>query len=67
MQYDFYQTSLSKCLSLIIDYRGRTPKKLGLDWSDDGYRAISANNVKFSGLTKLMILNLGIKSCMIYG
>ena len=59
MQYDFYQTSLSKCLSLIIDYRGRTPKKLGLDWSDDGYRAISANNVKFSGLTKIDDIKFG--------
>lgn len=59
MQYDFYQTSLSKCLSLIIDYRGRTPKKLGLDWSDDGYRAISANNVKFSGLTKFDDIKFG--------
>lgn len=59
MQYDFYQTSLSKCLSLIIDYRGRTPKKLGLDWSDDGYRAISANNVKFSGLAKIDDIKFG--------
>lgn len=59
MQYNFYQTSLSKCLSLIIDYRGRTPKKLGLDWSDDGYRAISANNVKFSGLTKIDDIKFG--------
>ena len=59
MQYNFYQISLSKCLSLIIDYRGRTPKKLGLDWSDDGYRAISANNVKFSGLTKIDDIKFG--------
>ena len=30
----------------IIDYRGRTPKKLGLSWSDTGYLALSALNVK---------------------
>lgn len=30
----------------IIDFRGRTPKKLGLDWSDNGYLALSALNVK---------------------
>lgn len=30
----------------IIDFRGRTPKKLGLDWSDTGYLALSALNVK---------------------
>lgn len=35
------------CLTKIIDYRGRTPKKLGQKWSDDGkYRALSALNVK---------------------
>ena len=30
----------------IIDYRGRRPKKLGLSWSDTGYLALSALNVK---------------------
>jgi type I restriction enzyme S subunit len=30
----------------IIDFRGRTPKKLGLDWSETGYLALSALNVK---------------------
>lgn len=30
----------------IIDFRGRTPKKLGLDWSKVGYLALSALNVK---------------------
>lgn len=29
-----------------IDFRGRTPKKLGLDWSSHGYPALSALNVK---------------------
>ncbi|MGG8382754.1 restriction endonuclease subunit S [Bacillus sp. R-CC1] len=29
-----------------IDFRGRTPKKLGLDWSGTGYLALSALNVK---------------------
>ncbi|TLQ06282.1 restriction endonuclease subunit S [Marinilactibacillus psychrotolerans] len=29
-----------------IDFRGRTPKKLGLDWSEKGYLALSALNVK---------------------
>lgn len=29
-----------------IDFRGRTPKKLGLDWSENGYLALSALNVK---------------------
>lgn len=30
----------------IIDFRGRTPKKLGMNWSDTGYLALSALNVK---------------------
>lgn len=30
----------------VIDFRGRTPKKLGLDWSEKGYLALSALNVK---------------------
>lgn len=30
----------------IIDFRGRTPKKLGMDWSESGYLALSALNVK---------------------
>ena len=30
----------------VIDFRGRTPKKLGMDWSPTGYLALSALNVK---------------------
>lgn len=30
----------------VIDFRGRTPKKLGLEWSEEGYLALSALNVK---------------------
>ena len=30
----------------ITDFRGRTPKKLGMDWSESGYLALSALNVK---------------------
>ncbi|MBD2207559.1 restriction endonuclease subunit S [Calothrix sp. FACHB-1219] len=30
----------------IIDYRGKTPKKLGGDWSESGIIAISAKNIK---------------------
>jgi type I restriction enzyme, S subunit len=37
---------LSDYLSLIIDYRGKTPKKLDCDWSMDGIPALSAKNIK---------------------
>jgi len=50
-------TPLSKCLAKVIDYRGRTPRKLGREWASAGYRALSANNVKFSGLDKLESIN----------
>lgn len=33
-------------ISQIVDFRGRTPKKLGMDWSKEGYLALSALNVK---------------------
>ena len=33
-------------LQTVIDFRGRTPKKLGLTWSEKGYLALSALNVK---------------------
>lgn len=29
-----------------VDFRGRTPKKLDMDWSESGYLALSALNVK---------------------
>lgn len=54
---NWLQTPLSECLSKVIDYRGRTPKKLGMEWSKSGYRALSANNVKFSGIDKLDSIN----------
>lgn len=38
--------SLEECVDLIIDYRGKTPKKLGGDWSESGFRAFSAKNIK---------------------
>ena len=37
----------------IIDYRGKTPKKLGSDWSDSGVMAISAKNIKQGRLVSL--------------
>lgn len=40
------EIGLLDSIERIIDFRGRTPKKLGLDWSPSGYRALSALNVK---------------------
>lgn len=38
--------TLDSHTSMIIDHRGKTPKKLGSDWVEKGYPAISAKNVK---------------------
>lgn len=40
------QRKLLDCIQKITDFRGRTPKKLGMDWSENGYLALSALNVK---------------------
>ena len=48
------ETTLEKVASKIIDYRGKTPKKLGGDWDLNGnYRALSAKSVKTGGLINL--------------
>jgi type I restriction enzyme S subunit len=43
---DWEQRKLLDNIENIIDFRGRTPKKLGMEWSDEGYLALSALNVK---------------------
>lgn len=41
---------LGDLISLVIDYRGKTPLKLKGEWASEGYRALSALNVKTGGL-----------------
>lgn len=43
---EWKEVTLNEITQLVIDYRGKTPLKLGGDWSDSGYRALSAKNVK---------------------
>ena len=43
---DWIKRPLLSNIEKILDYRGRTPKKLGLSWSDTGFLALSALNVK---------------------
>ncbi|MBB1086641.1 restriction endonuclease subunit S [Limosilactobacillus fastidiosus] len=49
---DWEQQKFLKTIDSIIDYRGRTPKKLGLTWSNSGYLALSALNVKNGWINK---------------
>lgn len=46
MKCEWKRYALGDITELVIDYRGKTPKKLGGDWSDRGYRALSAKNIK---------------------
>ena len=46
MKSEWAELPLGKIVDLVIDYRGKTPKKLGGDWSNAGYRALSAKNIK---------------------
>lgn len=43
---DWDVTSIAELTKNIIDYRGRTPKKLGLEWGGGDIVALSAGNVK---------------------
>lgn len=49
----FKRLSLGECITLCIDHRGKTPKKLGGDWSESGYRAFSAKNIKTGAIVQL--------------
>lgn len=43
---DWEQRNLFDYIQKITDFRGRTPKKLGMEWSEKGIPALSALNVK---------------------
>ena len=49
--------TIEDATSLIIDYRGRTPKKMGSDWSVTGIPAVSAKNVKGGRLVRPEMFN----------
>ncbi|MDD5083342.1 MAG: restriction endonuclease subunit S [Candidatus Moranbacteria bacterium] len=52
------ETTLGEVTDLIIDHRGLTPKKIGGDWSDIGYRAISAKSIKNGQLVNEEQMNI---------
>jgi type I restriction enzyme S subunit len=49
--------TIDDATSLIIDYRGKTPKKMGSDWSATGIPAVSAKNVKGGRLVRPDMFN----------
>lgn len=46
MKSNWNKYTVGDITELVIDYRGKTPKKLGGDWCMSGYRALSAKNIK---------------------
>lgn len=46
MESEFTSQPLGEVLELLLDHRGRTPKKLGGDFSSAGIPVVSAKNVK---------------------
>ena len=50
---------LDDLLELIIDYRGKTPLKLGLNWSENGIPAISAKSIKNGKIVRRDAMNFG--------
>ena len=50
---EWKRVKLGEVISLVIDHRGKTPTKLGGDWSNQGYRALSAKSVKTRQLVNL--------------
>jgi type I restriction enzyme S subunit len=50
--------TINEATSLIIDHRGKTPKKMGRGWSRSGIPAISAKNLKNGQLVERHSMNL---------
>ncbi len=55
---DWEEVLLADAIDLIIDHRGLTPKKLGGDWANEGYRAVSAKTIKAGSLVNEDQMNI---------
>lgn len=51
--------TIDELVDKIIDYRGKTPKKLGMDWSESGIPALSAKTIKNGKIVRRDAMNLG--------
>lgn len=45
-------STIENATATIIDHRGKTPKKLGSDWTESGFPAVSAKNIKDGKLVR---------------
>ena len=57
MKTGWSEIELDSLLELIIDYRGKTPIKLGSNWVNDGIPAISAKNIKDGKIVRRDYIN----------
>lgn len=58
--------TIGNIVELIIDYRGKTPKKLGLDWSETGIPALSAKIIKNGKIVRRDAMNFGSEELYSY-
>lgn len=58
---DWEVKELGQVVSKYIDYRGRTPLKLGMKWGDGNILALSANNVQHGKINPDIEANYGSK------
>ena len=56
---DWHILLIDDLVELIIDYRGKTPKKLGKDWSEEGIPALSAKTIKKGKIVRRDAMNFG--------
>lgn len=49
MECRWKEKPLAEVVDLVIDHRGKTPKKLNGDWAETGYRVLSAKNIRGFG------------------
>lgn len=53
------EVEFEKIIKTYFDYRGRTPKKLGMEWGNGDIPALSANNVQMGEIDLLKPTNYG--------
>lgn len=56
---EWKKTRFNQLLTSVADFRGRTPKKIGLEWGDGNIVSLSANNVKNGYIDLCAECNLG--------
>lgn len=56
---DWKEKPFGDLLSDILDFRGRTPNKLGMEWGGGGIASLSANNVKNGFIDYAAECNMG--------